>query len=358
MNEKSKNSAIWEHVDTNLIRYRPNGKYYLKAKIHGQKVRQCLETDTLKEARHKLAAFMVRIRGGAVKGTGGNTVGSLIEEWKLWLANKRQSPMTTRSRRNNLDLILRTWPRLEFTKISNVTPHDVETWRDSLITKIWKSPKGDRKYSTAAANQCLGTLRSIFRLAEKRGMLLNDNPCTKVKQVPQVNQKTLTLPTLAQFAKLRARIYAESPDGGRLFDFLALSGTRIESSRHAHWGNIDWDKNTLTFIKAKRKPYTIPLMKTLREFLLKIKPKNVKPGDRITKVDSIKKVLTTSCRRLKMPHLSHHSLRHWFISRKLENPKIDFFTLSQWVGHKDSVLLQKTYAHSRDEHSQALAKET
>jgi integrase len=358
MTEKSKNAELWEHVDTNLIRYKPNGKYYLKAKIHGKKIRQCLETNTLKEARHKLAAFMVRIRGGAVKGTGGNTVGSLVEEWKIWLKNKRQSPMTTRSRLNNLELILRTWPQLSSMKINAVTSHDVEVWRDSLLTKTWKSPKGNRKYSTAAANQCLGTLRSIFKLASARGMLLTDNPCLKVKVVPQVNQKTLKLPTLEEFAKLRAMIYSESKSGGELFDFLALSGTRIESSRNATWGNIDWDKNTLTFVKAKRRPYTIPMMASLKKFLLDIMPADAKPTDRITKQDSIKKVLGTSCRRLKLPHLSHHSLRHWFITRKLENPKIDFYTLSKWVGHKDSVLLQKTYAHSRDEHSQALAKET
>ena len=357
MDEPSKNSEVWEHVETNLIRYKPNGKYYLKAKVHGKKVRQCLETDTLKEARQKLTAFMVRIRGGAVKTKGGNTVGALIEDWVIWLKTKRQSPKTEKSRLDNLKLILRTWPHLPLMKVNNVSPHDVETWRDGLTTKVHKSPKGDRKYSTAAANQCLGTLRSIFRLAESRGILLGENPCEKVKQVSQVNLKTLHLPSLADFARLRKRIYEASPEGGELFDFLALSGTRIESSRHARWGDIDWQKNTLKFVKAKRRSYSIPIMASLKEFLLKIKPKDAKPSDRITKVDSIKKVLGTSCRVLKIPHLSHHSLRHWFISRKLENPKIDFFTLSQWVGHKDSVLLQKTYAHSRDEHSQALAKD-
>ena len=34
----SANSELWEHVETNLIKYRPNGMYYVKAKIHGKKV--------------------------------------------------------------------------------------------------------------------------------------------------------------------------------------------------------------------------------------------------------------------------------------------------------------------------------
>ena len=44
MNPESKNAEAWEHSETNLIRYRPNGKYYVKAKIRGRKVRECLGT--------------------------------------------------------------------------------------------------------------------------------------------------------------------------------------------------------------------------------------------------------------------------------------------------------------------------
>ena len=35
----SKNSELFEHVETNLIRYRKTGMYYVKAKIHGTKLK-------------------------------------------------------------------------------------------------------------------------------------------------------------------------------------------------------------------------------------------------------------------------------------------------------------------------------
>jgi len=111
----------------------------------------------------------------------------------------------------------------------------------------------------------------------------------------------------------------------------------------------------LTFNKAKRGAYTIPLFAPLKEFLLKIRPDGWKPSDRITKVDSIKKVLGNSCKFLKMGHLSHHDLRHWHATQCIE-AGVDIPTLSRWLGHKDGgALALRVYGHLRDEHSQQMA---
>jgi len=42
--EPSKKSLIWERVSNNLIRYKPNGNYYVQAKLGGRRVRESLDT--------------------------------------------------------------------------------------------------------------------------------------------------------------------------------------------------------------------------------------------------------------------------------------------------------------------------
>jgi integrase len=351
---ESKNALIWESVETNLIRYKPTGGYYVKAKLHGRKVRESLDTDNLISARRLLSAWMAKARGRVGK-TGGKTsatMGGLIEEYKAWLSNRVQAPRTTEFRLECLGDIVKTWPRFELLKVNNVSRHDVTTWRDSLVSK--------HDLSHSRANGMLGTVRQMFELAEGRGLLLHDPPTMRIKGLP-VQPKKMRLPSKAAFEKLRERIYAGSPEGGELFDFLQLSGCRIDSAKHAHWGDVDWEKGELCFVKAKRGSYTIPLFKSLREFLEKLKPANAKPTQRITKVDSIKKVMGNSCASLArngiaIQHLSHHDLRHWFATRCIELA-VDIPTLSRWLGHKDGgALAMRVYGHLRNEHSQAMAQ--
>ncbi len=343
----SKNSELFEHVETNLIRYRKTGMYYVKAKIHGKKLKESLETDKLPDARKRLAAWLNSVRGGTSKGKSAFTLQSLIEEYEKWIKNRKQAKRTTQTRLQNVKVIEATWPNYTTARIGNITRHDVENWNHSICTK--------HEYSVAQANQCLCTLRQMFQLAEDRGLLLNPNPAEKVKQ-HALPDKKIILPTVEQFNALRELIYSRSPDGGELFDFLALCGTRIESSQNVKWGDIDWKRNVMTFNKAKRHSYSTPLTASFKEFLLKIKPKDAKDTDRITKVDSIKKVMGSCCKKLGLPHLTHHSLRHWFITRVLETNKVGPETLARWVGHRDGgVLLMRVYGHLRDEHSQEKA---
>ncbi len=344
---KTTNSDLWEHVETNLIRYKPTGGYYVKAKVHGKKVRESLNTDKLPDARRQVSAWLARVRGGSTHVRSGLLMQTPIEEWKNWINNKVQAPRTRECRLDNWRVVIEpTWPHLATTKINSVTRHDVESWRDGLITK--------HKYSVSQANQCLGTLKQIFRIAENKGMLLHDSPAARVKQLRQPAKK-LVLPTKADFAKLRAVVYGRSPRGGELFDFLSLSGARIDSANHVTWGNVDWTANKLHFTVAKRGGYSIPLFAPLKAFLLKIRPPSQKADTKVLKVKSIKKVLGNSCRWMGIHHLSHHDLRHWFATRAIEQG-VDIPTLSRWIGHKDGgALALRVYGHLRDEHSQTEA---
>jgi integrase len=346
--EPSKNSLAWEAVETNLIRYRANGIYYAKFKLHGRKTKVSLETDKLAEARRKLSAMLSKVRAGISKGKSSLTMLSLIEEWKAWIKRKVQAPRTTEARLDNLRVIKLTWPNIESARFSQITRYDIESWRDSMVTT--------HGYSHSQANQCLGTLKQIFRIAEDKGMLLGDAPTTRVKQLRPVSRK-IHLPSKEVFERLRNRVYENSPQGGKLFDFLRMTGARIDSARHVKWSDVDWDKGVLHFQKAKRGGYTVELFKPLREFLTEIRPPHAKESDNIFHIESIKKVLHTSCVRLGIkPAISHHSLRHWFATRCIERG-VDIPTVSRWLGHRDGgALALRVYGHLRQEHSKQMAE--
>jgi integrase len=187
-------------------------------------------------------------------------------------------------------------------------------------------------------------------------MLLHDPPTLRIKELP-LKTKKVKLPSLAEFDKLRELVYSRGKNAGELFDFLALTGSRITASQHVSWGDVDWDRNVIMFERAKKRPYHMPLTKSLKAFLLKIKPNGCKDTERITKINSINRILGNCCKTLGIAHLSHHALRKWFVTKTIESNLVDIQTLSWWIGHHDGgVLLQKTYGQLRDEHSQSLAK--
>jgi site-specific recombinase XerD len=62
------------------------------------------------------------------------------------------------------------------------------------------------------------------------------------------------------------------------------------------------------------------------------------------------------CNNAELPNLTHHSLRHFFVSNAIE-AGLDFATIAAWVGHQDGgALVAKTYGHLRESHSDNMAE--
>jgi integrase len=66
--------------------------------------------------------------------------------------------------------------------------------------------------------------------------------------------------------------------------------------------------------------------------------------------------LASACRKLGLPHFTHHDLRHFFATTCIESG-VDIPTISRWLGHKDGgALAMKVYGHLRQEHSFEMSK--
>jgi integrase len=341
----SKKSLTWERIGDNLIKYKPNGKYYVQAKLGGRRVRECLNTDNLQAARTKLASWLALHRtSGSGAGTGA-TMGSLLELWRAQLA--ADNTLAERTREYKVEVLgyvlLKTWHGFAVTKVKNIKKHDVEMW------------KKQQKAAATRVNGCLTILRELFSLAEARGILRGISPMRGVKNL-KVGIKPFKLPTKAQMDDVRTSVYNSSPDAGLMFDLLAETGSRISTARSICWNHIDWPRNVIYYKKVKWKKggYEGPMSKRLREVLEKAKPETaVGP---IVPIKKIRRPLLTACKHLNIPPISHHDLRHWFVTRAIEKG-VDIPTISRWIGHVDGgALLMQTYGHYRDEHSQEMAK--
>lgn len=66
-------------------------------------------------------------------------------------------------------------------------------------------------------------------------------------------------------------------------------------------------------------------------------------------IRSYQKTFTRLLKRLNIPHKCFHSLRHTFATRALESG-MDVKTLSELLGHKNSIVTLNCYAHSMMEH--------
>src|SRR5262245_12595741 len=80
------------------------------------------------------------------------------------------------------------------------------------------------------------------------------------------------------------------------------------------------------------------------------------PIETVVAIGDAKRAVSTACAKAKLPHFTHHTLRHYFVSNAIE-AGVDFKVIAAWVGHKDGgVLVAKTYGHLRDAHSFEMAK--
>jgi integrase len=77
----------------------------------------------------------------------------------------------------------------------------------------------------------------------------------------------------------------------------------------------------------------------------------------VSGIKDAKKCLGSACRKLNLPHFTHHDLRHFFATTCIESG-VDIPTISRWLGHKDGgALAMKVYGHLRQEHSFEMSKQ-
>lgn len=128
------------------------------------------------------------------------------------------------------------------------------------------------------------------------------------------------------------------------------TGARKEEILSLKWENIDFNKNTIELLHTKsNKKRVIPLAKSLRKILLKLKNYNsseyvfINPATGKRYVD-IKKSFNHAVEISGLKKFRFHDLRHTFATRLIEKG-IDIVVVKELLGHA-SIQTTMIYVHS------------
>ena len=180
-----------------------------------------------------------------------------------------------------------------------------------------------------------------------------------------MGKSRLLIPTHEQFAALvhsLHKIGSRAREGAALVELLAYSGMRLREATELRWGEVDLERGSFVVTGGERgtknhEARTVPIFPALRQLLERLAGDGQRaPTDRVISINDARRAISSGCVKANLPHFSHHTLRHYFVSNAIE-AGIDFKVIAAWLGHKDGgVLVARTYGHLRDSHSFEMAK--
>jgi integrase len=354
--------SLWAKTPAaNLVRYKPSGTYFARAKVGGKLIRQTLKTKVLSVAKLKLADLLKeehqKQEQTQTVADGKMTFG---DGWKIYKQRTEGDPdikgSTWKYHQEILAALYKSWPGLNLRDIRKISKTDCIDWRSRF----------SKAYSGTRTNGAISMLRRIIEIGVENG-LRYDNPAKTLTRA-RVRQTHLALPEPEQFEKFVLSI--QSAGGGtsrscaHLVRFLAYGGFRKNEAANVTWSDCDFvkgeirvrgDAETGTKNWSVRRVPMIPDMKLLLEQLRAERSKE-SDEETVMKVRECQKAMNRAAQETKMTRITHHDLRHLFATRCIE-AGVDVPTVSRWLGHKDGgALAMKIYGHLRDQHSVAMAQ--
>ena len=355
--------ATFEKCGENLVRHQ-GGVIYLRAKVAGKPIRQSLGVTDLRIAKLKRDAALEKLRQAA--STGAGTIDAAQAQTMAQALNAFEASIMEQPHLRDRS---RDYYREIFTILRATIPGKAaaRSWTAAEASAWWKTVAG--KYAPQRANNTLGMLKRVTRHLADTGVR-PDDPAKKLKRV-RVVPKKLNIPSRetmdALISSIRTQGKAHSSAAAAFVGFLAFSGCRYSQAVAADWEHVtaDWIEFPGHATGAKgasvrKLPLTGPLRAVLEDIARIVDPDG-EPGTLptcgpILSLVTAKEALRNACKRLKVPALRLHDLRHFFASHALERG-VDVPTVAKWLGHKDGgVLVLRTYGHVRDEHSRREAE--
>ncbi len=202
----------------NLYRDERTDIYYVRTKVHGRTIWKTLQTNDFRVAKLRAPRSWVICKKAGLHcprwrralpllATRPNCIGVRVQ------SDTRLKPSSKVYRCQTIDAILRFRPEWNERLIREIRESDCLRWAATYSGKV----QGTR------FNNTVGTLRAIFELGLKNG-LLADNPARSIRKV-RVSGKRLRLPSAEQFADILVNIESSGAwcayDAAELVRFLA-----------------------------------------------------------------------------------------------------------------------------------------
>ncbi len=372
-NESNSAKTVWKRTKVqNLLRNSESGKYYARFKVGGKQKWLTLKTDVYSVAKLRLSDVIKRERQRLervnARDVGRMTVEDAIASYRAMVeVDPNLRPGSIKARIDAIQKIRKSWPELSRMDVRKVTTIHCRKWASCYLKNgtgftppgsLRAIPKGA---SASSFNKAKDTLRRLFDIAVEAGAIY-ENPVRGIKRARE-KPKELRLPSGKQFF-LFVKEIAESGapqarDCADLVKFLAFSGCRIREARLLTWRDIDFDSGQVRVYGEKTDDYrTFPMVAALRQLLERMRAEREfdSLNSRVLRIRECQKSMTRAAGVIGIERITHHDLRHLFITRCIESG-VDIPTISRWIGHKDGgALLMRRYGHLRDEHSLAAAR--
>lgn len=260
-------------------------------------------------------------------------------------------------------------PSLGERLLSDLTTIELRNW----ITKIAAAPAKLRtgKYSKkvnqrplaitpaakkarqSTANRILTVLKALLNKAFADGYVAENTAWSKVKPFRDVDTARIRFLTNSEAQKL---VTACPPDLLRLVRAALLTGARRGELANLTVAEVNLNTSQIYIAESKSgKPRHIPLNpEGLKHFREIIRGKNrnelafTHNGGLAWGPNHHVRALNAACEKAKIePKVSFHELRHTYASH-LANAGVDLLTISKLLGHSDTRITAKHYAHLID----------
>ncbi len=253
-------------------------------------------------------------------------------------------------------------PMLGNLQVGVVRKADVEKFmRDVADGKtartIKTKPRGKARVrgGKGTAAKCVSLLGAIYTFAVERE-LVTFSPVRGVKKYPDnKNQKYLSLSDMAKLGVALSEIESEggSPTGIACLRLLAFTGARKGEIVSLRWKEVDFGNSCLCLEDSKTGAKIIPLGRPAVELLANqphlLDVPWVFPSDRAageTHYQGIEKIWKKVRKRLNMPTLRIHDLRHSFAAVGATHGQ-SLPIIGAILGHREVSTTQR-YAHLAD----------
>ncbi len=235
----------------NLVRYKPSGIYFARAKVGGKLIRQSLKTRVLSNAKLKLRDLLAgeerKVQGQKAIVVGKMTFGDAWDAYdKRLIHDPDIKPSTKKYQNEILRALEKSWPGLKLLDVKKITKAECLAWRSAFAVG----------YSATRVNGAISLLRRMFETAIEAGVR-NDNPALALHRA-KVRQKELVLPEPHQFLQFVKEIEAgggsKSKHCADLVRFLSFGGFRITEASKITWADCNFEKGELTEFESARRP--------------------------------------------------------------------------------------------------------
>lgn len=346
----------------NLIRNKLTGVYFARAHVCGELLRRSLKTKNFAIAETKLSALLKderkRINTGRSVGPEQSALGHVID---AYVKKMKADNSITESTKEYYEYCTKAIRRLWKPQLDQPTAKITEAMTRTLAAAVRK------EFSPTRYNGTTDVLRAIFKTAIDLG-IRTDNPATELTKAP-IKPKQLTLPTAEQFAAMLAYLDRQPAcrEAARVVRWLAYTGMRIGEAGEITPPMVNLDPLRMEIyvpgsvggerITKNGQGRPVPIIGEMEKLLVSMMAEYKDAGRKgpMLPAANVRYSLASACVAAKAPRITHHGLRHLFITRCLESG-VDVKTIAVWVGHQDGgALILKTYAHLRNEHSQRMA---